>query len=265
VPTNRGSSAIWFILSVVFALFAALIAHVGYQRYTSGTPVVVAVRFVGPMQKVQAGDVQLLNRPTEGLPGDALRTTAQAVGHYTLYGLVPGEVVQRGALVDKSLPGTALDAELQELAAAQSGQGYRAYVLPLDDKHGYTLPQPGDRVDILAQVKAEQSTEAGVLLQQVLVLAKVDGSGQSNSTPIPGQSQQQSATSGDLILALTQPEIDRLALAQAIGSVSVALAPPGSQQTSAPSPANQVFAAPQPATVPTLPATNSAQPASAGR
>lgn len=239
---ERRGSALWFLLAFVFALGAAFIAHSAYQRYTAGTPVAVAVKFVGPMQPVPADAVRLLSRPTEGLPGDAVRNTAQVIGRYTLYGLVPGEIVQRGALLSKKLPGTALDAQLQELAKQKAGENYRAYVLPLDDKNGYLLAQPDDRVDVIAQVKSQQGSEAGMLLQQVLVLAKIDKSGKENGTPIPGRPQQpQASTSGDLVLALRPSQIAQLALAMETGKVSVALAAPGSSPDQHPALVENVF------------------------
>lgn len=238
---HRGS-VLWFLLAFVFAFVAAFIAHSSYQKYTSGVPVVVATRFVGPMQPVPGNAVQLLNRPKQGLPGDALRNTTEAVGHYTLYGLVPGEIVQSGALISTRLPGTILDAKLQELAKREAGAEYRAYVLPLNVSSGYLLAQPGDRVDVIAQVKSQQGGEAGVLLQQALVLGRIGKSGQVRGTPIPGQpNPSQNVTSGNLVLALTQHQIATLALAEATGKVSVALAAPGTRAASHAVLSTQVF------------------------
>lgn len=247
---ERRASVLWFLLSLIFAFAAAFTAHAAYRRYTAGVPVVVATRYVEPLSPVPPGAVTLQNRPVQGLPADALRSVGEAVGRYARYGLVPGQVVQRGALVaPDGAPGTALAAKLQELdkqAQAQAGPAYRAYALHLNDKSGYRIAQPGDRVDVVAVVKGPGGNgEGGVLVQGALVLAKLDKADQGAVPVVPGQQQSPSAVAeGELVLALTPDDIGRVALAEELGRVSVALVPPGGKPVAGLVPQGQVFGPP---------------------
>ncbi|HEY8415101.1 MAG TPA: Flp pilus assembly protein CpaB [Thermaerobacter sp.] len=233
---QRSGPAVWFVLSLVLALMAAGVAYFTLSSATQGVPVVVATKAIAPLEPIPSDAVTVETRPASGLPKDAVRDASQVVGKYTRTGLVPGVVVQEAMLAGTPAEGVAgIDAKLQELAK-ESGKPLRAYPLALTAAEGYRIVQPGQTVDVIAHVKNSNGATAGVLVQNVTVLAKVakDGAGQSSS-PLPtrGNDGEGDAPEGVVILALAPEDAARVTMAQDLGTVVLAPRPIGDKETPA--------------------------------
>ena len=85
------------LVAILLAGVAAAVAWVGMTRLVSPVRVVEAKRIVAPLTPVTAGDLTLATVPRGRMnPAEDATSLAQVVGHMTLYGLFPGEIVTGG-------------------------------------------------------------------------------------------------------------------------------------------------------------------------
>jgi hypothetical protein len=205
--------------------------------------VVVVRRLVPPWTAVATADVALEQLPAAALPArGVLRRPAAVVGRYTREGLVPGEVVTEDALTGGVPAETAYDLRLARLThtssctpappvtalpppgsvIAHACPNLVAVSLPLDADQGYELVRTGDRVDVAATYTLQSGTVSQVVVADVPVLARVDGSGSpSLAYPTAG------GTSGWLVLAVPPTQALRLELAASAGRLDIFLCAPG--------------------------------------
>jgi Flp pilus assembly protein CpaB len=240
-PARRASGALWFgLVSLLCALGAAWLAVRLVTAARALTVVWVAERYVAPLTPVAMGDVREVRLPVAGVPAGALTAPDEFAGQYARAGLVPGEVLTRQALTAGVAQGSAFDLQLASLAG--SGRCDRgspppageapgggapacaplvAMALPLDADGGYTIVQPGDRVDLLAAFGGASGTESQVVAADVPVMAKLDGAPEGPGAP---------ASSGWLVLAVNPAEAQEIQAAQSAGRVAAVLVPPGEDQ-----------------------------------
>jgi pilus assembly protein CpaB len=194
------------------------------QAADAGTPaietvgVLVAGRLINPGETVRAGDLRWQQWPTTAVAEGQITQTFQPTARQDFEGSIArrafgsGEPVMPGALVQ---PGEA------GLMAALVSPGMRAMAVSVSDENsagGFILP--GDRVDVV--VTREVSQERGnrsFISETVLFNVRVLAIDQVFDEDVSG-----GALVGDTItLELTPHQAETLALAQAVGDVSLAL------------------------------------------
>lgn len=232
MQTRRKGGLLWFGLALVFAMLAAWFTHSYIAANTRTSPALVAVRAVRPLDPISRDDVKVVNLPAAAVPDDALRSVSDVAGAYAAVGLVPGQIVQRAAVMVPGGPAASMmDARITQLAQEAQNLGLRAVPLALDEPHGYTLIRAGDRVDVFATVKLASGSTTTLVAQQVPVMAKLDAAQSNQSVGLPGSGSPQSADHGTVVLTTDQATAERILMAAELGKVTLALAPSGSQAT----------------------------------
>lgn len=239
MQTGSRRALIWFLIMLLSGGAAGLLGYNIVTSATAGVPVVVATKAVLPLEPIPEDAVAVVTKPAKGLPEDAVKDPSQVVGKYTRTGLVPGMVVQQAMIAGTPAEGLAgIDAKLTELSK-QMGKPLRAYSLELNSAQGYRIIQPNQRVDIIAHIESGHITQAGVLIPNVTVLAKIDkenpSSGGGGGGLVGGNKdeKQQSAPDGVVILAVTPEDAARLRMAQDLGTLSLAPRPVDDEQITA--------------------------------
>lgn len=226
---KQRSSLVWFVLSLLFALGAAMAANAFIRSVAAGVPVVVAAKALDPMEPITPDAVKVETRPKAGLPSDAIRNLSDAVGKFARTGLVPGMVLQRSMLAGDASEGiTGLDARLSDIS---KDTPLRAFPLKLTEAQGYSLVRVGHRVDVLAAVKTGAGTVSGVVVANVPVLAKIDKAQDQGTIGVPGSGPQPNrpAPEGIVVLALTPQDAARVALAAQLGGQVVLMLRPAGE------------------------------------
>jgi len=180
--------------------------------------VLVASRNITPGETVRAGDLRWQQWPLTSVAEGQITQTTEPNARTDFEGSIArrmfgaGEPVVPGALVQ---PGTA------GLMAALVSPGMRAMAVSVSDENsagGFILP--GDRVDVvLTRETGDDRASRSYISETVLYNVRVLAIDQVFDEDVEG-----GAMVGDTItLELTPPQSETLALAQAVGDVSLAL------------------------------------------
>ncbi len=240
------------LLAIVFGAVAALLVAVALSsRSDTGTgegavPVVVARRDISPGTTITAEMVEVRLVPAAVALNDAFRDTTQLVGKVARLPLAAGEQVQaRDVATATVAPGTiSSDMPLSYVIP----KGMRAVSIPIEEATAAGgLIRPGDRVDIIGVfdvtvygVGSDPTTSVNIknfltmtVLQDVEVLAVAqavvpvvvgepqDEGGQIERVPV--QEVKPNPKAATLTLAVTPEQAQRLAWAQSVGELKVAL------------------------------------------
>lgn len=207
----------------------------------AGEEVLVAARDVRQGVPLSAGDLEWRRFPEASVSPSFISSSSQSnaqselVGAVTRRAFLAGEPITQGSVIQPDGHGA---------MAAQLPPGYRAIAVEIESATaagGYI--QPNDRVDVIVTTKLEvQNPDGGgshdevrsdVVLEDVRVLA-LDGNVQ---TEVPAEGPTQLAAEV-AVLELTAADARTLALADQLGSISLALRgvevePPGYRPPSA--------------------------------
>ena len=240
------------LLAIVFGAVAALLVAVALSsRSDTGTgegavPVVVARRDISPGTTITAEMVEVRQVPAAVALNDAFRDTTQLVGKVARLPLAAGEQVQaRDVATATVAPGTiSSDMPLSYVIP----KGMRAVSIPIEEATAAGgLIRPGDRVDIIGVfdvtvygVGSDPTSSVNIknfltmtVLQDVEVLAVAqavvpvvvgepqDEGGQIERVPV--QEVKPNPKAATLTLAVTPEQAQRLAWAQSVGELKVAL------------------------------------------
>ena len=160
-------------------------------------------------ETVTAKNVRLVAWPKDAVPAGAIRTLAQAEGRVVRSSIVAGEPL--------------IEAKLAPELAGRGGimpmlipEGLRGVTIKVDDairESGFVLPN--SKVDVLVSMARRNSQEkiAKLILQDVLVLAAGQAVEIRDNKPV---------TVTTVTLALSPDQVERLALAQAEGRLTLA-------------------------------------------
>jgi pilus assembly protein CpaB len=218
------------ITVVLLSIFCGASAVIGINRLsqyrqesamkvTATTPIVVAVADIPAGRVIKQESLAMKQWPNEMLPGGAIKTLDDAVGRTTLNPVFVGE-----PLVTKRVAAPGVGPGL----AARLKVGERAYTIQCSQAKsnvaGFIAPE--SLVDVNLTYKSSQADEAGgvssfVLLQAITVLAvdqHADAMGQRSQADL------QRVSSVTLLVTPEQESI--LALAQDVGTLSLALRNP---------------------------------------
>ncbi len=207
---------------VVVALIPGLLAAVMTYTYISkvskpkpvplGTvPVVAAKAAIPPRTRISADMLYLKEVPEAGIDPRVARDASRVVGLVTKYEILEGEPI----LMDRLYK----EGEWAGLASSIPAS-MRAVTVPVNEVVGVAgFVKPGDRVDVLVTVSGagETGDVAFTVLEDVEVLAT------AQETEDKAQGKPKVTTSATL--AVTPAEAERLALAEEMGSLRLALRP----------------------------------------
>jgi Flp pilus assembly protein CpaB len=217
---------------VILAVLAAGLVWLLGESSRRTALALVATRDVPPLTRLAPADVALRPVPAQALPRDALRSAGQASGRFVRYGLLSGQVVRLANLAASAAGAGRFDEQLTAAARGPGAADLRAVTLALTPQAGLVLPRAGDRVDVVAVVRAGQLRQARVIASRVRVLDRLligapSGPGRGGSGGSGSAASAIRARQGIVVLALTLAQAEQVALAQAVGSVGVVLDPLG--------------------------------------
>jgi Flp pilus assembly protein CpaB len=204
---------LYLIAGLLAAAAAAWLTWSAQESVRRTVDVVVATKDVAPLAAIMPGDVAVRPEPIQAVPADALRASDAVIGRYVRFGLLSGQVVRAANLATTAVGAGPMDARMT--TSVGDDPAVRAVAVALQATTGLDLPAPGDHVDLLAVVRGQGSTQARVLATRVLVLDRM-AVGQGASGPAGSGSNPPMAQQGALVLALTVPQAQEVALAQTI-------------------------------------------------
>jgi len=182
-----------------------VVSQAASARSDQSEQIVVAAADLGLADTVTAQHIKLVNWPKASVPPGALRAAAEAEGRVVRSSIVAGEPLIEGKLA----PQLAGRGGIMPMLIPE---GQRGVTIRVDDamrESGFVLPN--SRVDVLVSMpKAVGSNEkiAKVILQDVSVLAAGQTVEMKDNKPV---------TNTTVTLALTPPQVERLAVAQSEG------------------------------------------------
>lgn len=230
----RRRMSLWGLLAVTAAAATGLAVYsylswLRAQVPVAGrlVPLVVAAHDLDPGRVITSGDLGVSRHPERYLPPGALRTTAAVLGRVVAVPIFEGEAVTSRKIGARG--------GLSSIVP----KGMRAYTLSIDS--GATLgfaPKPGDRVDVIVtfprEVLGEASSITALRSREVAAVGgPKSGSGRvANQLGLDGAS----GSALTITLFLTPAEAERLAMAEALGRITIVLAPLGDETEPAPAP-----------------------------
>ncbi len=211
----------FFVLSLIFAMAAGLIAATSIRRFTPSQLAVIAVTDIPAFTAIIPGENVLLQEvPTAMLGGGYFVTLDEMTNRFAQMGIVSGAIVVPAHVTPPTDGSGGLPLEL----SLQSPAEYRAFAIPFDavGSVGGRLGK-GDIVDIVAVVliaEGESEVSAARVVAQGISVLDVAIDDQDIPTAI--------------ILALPLPVIEEIVLLLETGSIHLALNPYDRQDVQTP-------------------------------
>jgi pilus assembly protein CpaB len=230
---SRRRFSIWGVLAVLAAIATGLAVYSYLSWLRSQIPVagklvplLVAARDLEPGTVIEPGTVRLADHPEHYLPPAALSSIDQAEGQVLSVPVFEGEAITSSKIAGKG--------GLSSIVPP----GSRAYSLSVSSGLGFA-PKPGDRVDVIVTFPAEVLGEPTSMT--VLRGKDVAGvaTGSSESFGKVGETlgvEESRDKSLGITLFITPEEVQKLAMAEALGRITVVLAPAHEESQASPAP-----------------------------
>jgi pilus assembly protein CpaB len=214
---RRRLALVLTVATVIGLLASTLVYRVLSHAAAAGQPshametVVVAAVNMNMAETVTPQHVKLLPWPAKSVPAGAVRALADAEGRVVRGSIVAGEPLLEGKLA----PQLAGKGGLMPMLVPE---GQRAVTIKVDDaikESGFVLPN--SRVDVLVSMAKEHNSQdriSKVIIQDVTVLAAGQTVELRDNKPV---------TITTVTLALQPGQVERLALAQSEGKLTLAM------------------------------------------
>jgi pilus assembly protein CpaB len=203
------------VASVVGLLASTLVYRVLRSAATGSQQdvemVVVASVNMNMAETITAQHVKLLPWPSKSVPSGAVRTLAAAEGRVVRGSIVAGEPLLEGKLA----PALSGKGGLMPMLVPEGQRGVTIKVDDATKESGFVLPN--SRVDVLVSMAKERSSQeriSKVIIQDVTVLAAGQTVELRDNKPV---------TVTTVTLALQPVQVERLALAQSEGKLTLAM------------------------------------------
>ncbi len=189
------------------------------KKLTATRPVVVASKDIPAGTKLTEEFLTLKQLPAQTIPKDYPSTIESVKGRFVKNIIKPEEIITETRLVGQGGAGG---------LPFVIPPGHRALTMKVNEVTGVGgFVKPGDYIDLVSVVtKNDQQTFSKTILQNVLVLAVGDEILDKSSVSDP-----KAKIVGQITLALTPLDSEKLALAGEIGQLHLALKPAGDQKS----------------------------------
>lgn len=219
---KRNSGTAFLLVGAILAVVAAFLAVSLVRNFNETDRVVIAVRDIQPFQQITADDVQIAEVPKIVIHANTVRDPKEVIGFYTKDTIYKGNMIDRRSLAQAKGEQSMLAAQLDTLRDPT----IRAFAIPFDASTAVGGEiQPGDRVDIVAQVRIDAGNGiqmgVGKVIAAAVQVLKVSYTGDGK---------------GNLIVALTPTEIENITFAMTSGQLRFALNPLTTDPTAARTP-----------------------------
>lgn len=234
---TRKRTSLWGVLAVVVAVATGL-AVFSYLSWLRGqipvagklVPTVVAAADLAPGTVLTAAMLEVVDQPSKYLPPGTLRAASDAIGKVLGIPVFSGEIITQKKIGQKGGASSVVPA------------GMRAYSLSVGSVSGLSfVPSPGDRIDVLATFPPEvlgQATTVTILRSKEVASVGESAAGDSGGGRVAAQlgiaSSQERRVA--ITLFVTPVEAQRLAMAEALGKITLTLAPPNLEEAPPPAP-----------------------------
>lgn len=225
------------LAGLILAVVAAGIV-VGILRSANKTvPVYVAVTTISPRKQITPTAVAVAHMKPTDVPQGSISNEAAIVGHYALSTIFPGQTFLPQALATSSNEAAVITTGL--------GPGERAFAIQANVAQALAgRIQPYDRVDIIcvystgAAGGGSSQQQASTIIQQATVLdinlsassIEAKASTSTSSTNPSNAASTKVTVPGIYTVALTPAQVQKVALAESIGTLYLALDPVGHVQ-----------------------------------
>jgi len=235
---TRRRTSLWSVLAIVAAVATGL-AVFSYLSWLRGqipvagklVPTVVAVADLEPGTVLTGAMLDVVDQPSKYLPPGTLRATSSAIGKVLGVPVFSGEVLTQKKLGSKGG------------ASSVVPPGMRAYSLSIGSVTGLSfIPTPGDRIDVLATFPPEvlgQATTVTILRsKEVASVGESAAAGEKGGGRVASQLGITSPGERRVAITLfvTPQEAERLAMAEALGKITLTLAPSKVEEAPPPAP-----------------------------
>lgn len=168
---KKKSGAVFLILSIGFAVAAAMFTGVVLNSYVKTSNVLVVVQEIEPYQMIERSHVGVLSIPTNAVPDDAVTDIDSVVGKYAKSGLLKDTIIRRGHLVD-DMQGSSVSAMLTQT----ENPNMRAFALPYDAIISIGgMVNKEDRIDLIATLKLSEGDFHGTIAKLIARNVRVLG------------------------------------------------------------------------------------------
>lgn len=217
---SRRRTSVWGLLAILAAVVTALAVYSYLSWLRSQVPVVgrmapmvVAASDIDSGVVIQAGMLGLTDHPERYLPEGALRSSDLAVGRVATVPILAGEPVTGRRLGDNAGSSSVVP------------DGMRAYALGRQTLEGLALaPRSGDRVDVLATAGGPAGNAHTATIIRAAKVLSVAAAG-SDRSELASQLGVGEGSGRGITLLLTPEQAEVLAQAEALGKVTLVLAP----------------------------------------
>jgi len=204
------------VVASVVGLLASTLVYRVLKSAASGPQqdvemIVVAAVNMSMAETITAQHVKLLPWPSKSVPSGAVRTLAAAEGRVVRGSIVAGEPLLEGKLA----PALSGKGGLMPMLVPEGQRGVTIKVDDATKESGFVLPN--SRVDVLVSMAKERNSQeriSKVIIQDVTVLAAGQTVELRDNKPV---------TVTTVTLALQPAQVERLALAQSEGKLTLAM------------------------------------------